>query len=226
MRSILGIVLFSLTLSTLAQSGRPEQPDIPGDINIDFGLNFLQNSPAEMDTRWWPSRSFSAHYQRLFPLSERFVFAAKLGIGNDRFSWDRALNFQLDSAQVFRFDTLTQFGIRKNLLTMSYIDAPLELRYHPLKTKDGTGFFVGVGAFIGYRFDSHTKIKFDVNDETRTYKQRARFGLSNVRYGVIGRVGWKSISVFYRQQLSNLFNEAPFDVNQQFMTFGVTLTGF
>lgn len=227
MRSFLGIVLIVFSFIATAQdSGRLAQPDLPGDINIDFGWNFVQNTPNAMETRWWPSRSFSVHYQRIMPFWNSFAFVANLGIGNDRIGFENNVNFQIDSTFNYFFDTLNVRNPSKNLLIMNYVDLPVELRFYPKKTTDGSGFFVAVGGFVGYRIESHNKIKYDVIDETRTDKYRSSFGLSNVRYGLTARVGWKPISFFYKQQFSNLFSEGPFPSDQQIITVGFSLTGF
>ncbi len=228
MRIILGLSFLLLSFTTiLAQSQRPEQPDLPGDISIDFGFNQLMQHPEQMNLRFFRSRSFGIYYQKIWQLSDRFAATTNIGVGNDRLGFRRDINFQLDTGRTFSFDTLQLGNIKKNLLTQTYLEIPLELRFYPTKTNDrGEGFFIGVGGVFGYRVDSHTKIKYSANGENRILKDKARLGHNNIRYGLIGRVGFKSVSLYYKQYFSSLFTDGPLGSDPTVFSFGLTLTGF
>ncbi|MFW5761121.1 MAG: PorT family protein, partial [Cyclobacteriaceae bacterium] len=59
----------------------------------------------------------------------------------------------------------------------------------------------------GILYDSHTKIKYVVDGETRKIKEKQQLGVNRFRYGVHGRVALGAVSVFYYQNLSELFND-------------------
>lgn len=220
------IALLAISIGYSQNTDRPSQPDLPGDISIDFGLNTLYERLPIMRHKVWPSRSFGIYYQRTFMLSERFGVTPEVGIGNDRFGWKRDVNFLQDSLGVFSFDTLSIPSIKRNKFIMSYVEIPVELRFFPKKSKNGEGFFIGVGGILGYRIDSRTKIKYKDQDETRQVRESAGFGLNNFRYGIVGRVGWKPVNFYYKQYFSGLFDIGPYDTNPTMFTFGISFTGF
>ena len=228
MKSVLGLVLVVMVgCSAVAQSvERPVQPNLPGEIMVDFGFNFLNGFPQQLDTKFFSSRSFGVYYQRTFPLNSRITFNPGIGIGNERLSWDRDMNFIQDTARVFSFDTL-DVNPKKNLLVFSYLEIPVEFRFYPFsKTTNGEGFFIGLGGMIGLRFESHTKIKYEFEGDTRTEKDKSDFGLNDFRYGFIARAGWKPINVYYKYYQSELFNDGPFDTKPTMFTIGVNFSGF
>ncbi len=223
---------FSLAFGVSGQSvERPVQPNIPGDIMIDFGFNFMNQFPEFLSSDFFPSRSFGVYYQRTFKIFDWATFNPAIGIGNDRFGWSDDLNFIQDTSRTFSFDTITGINLRKNMLIFSYLEIPAELRFYPTKTIDGDGFFIGVGGMIGVRINAHTKIKYKFAGDIRTEKNRSGFGLNNVRYGITGRVGWKQFNIFYKHYLSDLFQKSPeldpFPVTNPYMfTIGINFTGF
>jgi hypothetical protein len=229
MKRVFGVFLLVVTTyMVLGQSSdRPKQPDPPGDISIEFGFNFLNQFPDIMEREFLPSRSFTAGYQYSFPINNYLTFDPFLGISNDRFGWKNDLNFIQDSARSYSFDSLDYLSLRKNLLTMTYLELAPEFRFYPLKTTNGDGLFVGVAGIAGWRIDAHTKIKYRLEGENRIDKQKASFGLNEFRFGYKVSVGWKPVNVYFKQYLTEIFNSG--DLGQfpttQF-SIGLRLTGF
>jgi hypothetical protein len=224
--SLVVLIVFTSTLSGQSAKERIAQPDIPGDISVDFGLTFLNNTEDFLQTKTWPSRTVGLHYMYTHKLSDRFTVNPALGFGMDRFGWQDNVNFLQDTALTYQLDTIAGLSLKKNLLTFSYLEVPVELRYYPFKTVKGEGFFVGVGAFAGLRIGSQTKIKYEFDNADRVEKHRADFGLNQFRYGVQAHIGWKQISIFGKVYLNDMFEIKPSGADPSQITFGLNFSGF
>jgi hypothetical protein len=219
--------LMSVELSLAQSSERPSQPDVPGDISVDFGLIALSNNPDYFENDLWPSRSLGLHYMYTVKISDRFVFNPSAGFSFDRLGLRDNVNFLKDASNnTYQLDTLSDLALKKNMLTYTYFEIPLELRYYPFRTVKGEGFFIGAGAFAGVRVRSMTKIKYDFNDETRVERDRADFGINDLRYGVQAHVGWKPFSIFYKHYFNDIFQQGPDGLDPRQFTIGINFTGF
>ncbi|MEM9325402.1 MAG: outer membrane beta-barrel protein [Bacteroidota bacterium] len=223
-----GIAVLALAQEAQESKNRYAQPELPGDLMIDFGFNIMTDAPPEMGVNFFPSRTFGIYYIQKFKLNDYFTFNAGLGLTAEKLAFEEELNFQEDDDGMISFDTLTDFGsIRSNKLAINYLELPVEFRYYPFRTVDGEGLFVGVGGIFGFRMESHTKVKYTLEQENRVQKLRADFGLSDLRYGLQVRVGLRGIHAFGKLYFSDLFSETPVEgFNPNFWTFGVSISGF
>lgn len=218
--------IFFLRSAWSQESNRPEQPDVPGDISFDFGLAALSNSPAYFGNDLWPSRAIGLHYAFSYKLSDRLVFTPSLGFGFERLGLRNNVNFLEDASNIYQIDTVENLTLKKNMLVYTYLEMPLEVKYYPFRTVNGEGFFIGVGGVIGYRIGSQTKIKYDINEESRVDRHKADFGMNDLRYGLQAHVGWKPFSIFYKHYFSDLFQTGPADLTSRQFTIGINFTGF
>lgn len=185
-------------------------PDFPGSLQVSLGFNFLQDAPEQMDLGFWGSKSVSIYYLYSIRLGDsRFSFNPGFGVGLEKYSFDNdvSLSNVPDSAQIqiMPIDGLGE--IKKSKLAANYIDIPLELRFHLNKDNFKKSFKIAVGGKIGMRFSSHTKIKFEEDSENKIIKDKESFDLNRFRYGVHGRIGIGGFSLFYYQELSELFKD-------------------
>jgi hypothetical protein len=229
MRILFFIILFFFT-GTLAFAGdgnnwpneranvqRAQQarPNLPGDFLIDFGVSLFSDAPDTLGLATLRSRAVNIYYLYRIPLGESaFSFHSGFGLGfeNFMFSDDVTLRMVGDDTEVAGLNqyitTITQRNaqnIRKSKLNANYFDIPLELRFNTNRESPNRGFRVSVGGRVGVLFDSKTKFKYEVDDNTKIAKFKESFSLNRFRYGVSGRLGIGSFSVFYYQNLSNLF---------------------
>ena len=110
---------------------------------------------------------------------------------------------------------------------MTYLDIPLEFRFHPQGTEDGEGLFLGVGVVAGLRLRAHTKWKYENNGETTREKQTGDFNLNSFRYGYQIRAGFRGVHLFYKRYLSETFQgDFPDGTNPTMTTIGINVTGF
>jgi hypothetical protein len=152
-----------------------------------------------------------------------------VGLTFEKFAFKDNANYFRQADGSTAVDTLNRsFDLRKNKLAVTYFEVPLELRFHPQKTIEGEGFFVGIGVIGGLKMGAHTKIKYRVGDNRYKEKLRGGFGLQDFRYGYQIRLGWKNVHLFFKRYLSEVYrNEQVLldrDLNPREETFNPTLT--
>lgn len=225
------LIISALLVSS--QEKKVAQPDLPGDLMLDIGMNYWVGDRDT--TNAWPSRSFGIYYTKRMKISDKFSFYPAVGIGTERYALQK--NFHLvNNDGSIEVDT-TLAIINRNKLVVTYLDVPLELRFHPGGTEEGEGFFVGAGVIGGLRLEAHTKVNYTQNGHKRTEKLRSNFGLQDFRYGVQFRVGWKGAHFFFKKYLNKTFRRDQALVDPQLSptgeffnptttTIGINFTGF
>lgn len=184
------------------------EPDLPGTLTIDFGFNFLDNAPSDMDLRFWKSKGVGFYYLYDVPLGEsKFSFHPGLGVGFESYAFSQNVTLEYtpgaDSAAVVPLDDAIYETVEKSKLVTHYVDVPLEFRFY---TKENQrGFMVALGAKVGYLFSSYTKIKYETEGELRTSKLRQDFNLNRLRYGASARLGFRGFNLHGQYMLSDLF---------------------
>jgi len=68
------------------------------------------------------------------------------------------------------------------------------------------GLRIGIGGYLGYRMYGSSKYVYKEGNKLRNKeKDNGNFYLSNVRYGLRGRVGWKGMDIFVNYDLNQVF---------------------
>lgn len=223
------ILLIVLSIPSMAQErGRMKQPDLPGDLLIDVGFNLWSAEPDLLPTRFWGSNSVGLYYNRRFRFNDYISFYPAAGFSFEKFAFDSDYTWLRGDDGTYSLDTLSGISLDKNKLTTTYFELPLEFRIHPLGTVNGEGWFIGLGVVGGMRIAAHTKIKYDVGQDTRKEKLYDQFDTELFRYGVQARFGFKVIHVYYKLYLNDLFQNAPDASGRipQVSTVGINFSGF
>ena len=232
-------ISFFLLVVVFLASGQEKfsgQPDLPGDILFDIGFNTWSQQNDTLKN--WGSRSLGVYYNKRFRISNKLSFYGAAGLGFEKFSYQK--NYYLKSVSGnISIDTLgTRTSINKNKLAVTYLDLPLELRFHPTGTQEGEGFFISAGLIPGLKLSGHTKLKYEVfKGGNQKQKLGADFGLNDYRVGLQFRVGWKGVNFFYKTYLTKLYRngqnliDPDFDLtgkrfNPKISTFGINFSGF
>lgn len=231
MKYILAFSFFIASFFSMAQNDSTafNRPDIPGDLVVDVGFNFWTQRTTHFKPSVWPSKSVGVYYMTRKALSKKFSFYFGLGLGLEKYSLGDTLTLKTVNKGV-AIDTLPilkKDDLRKNKLAVNYVEIPLELRFHPSGTVTGEGFFIGIGGLLGYRFSSHTKIKYDdAGGDVITQKIKGDYGLNDFRYGAMFKFGFKGVSLYYKHFFNTLF-EQPLEGKQPTsFSVGVSLMGF
>lgn len=231
MRRISGIaiVLLFISISCFSQEKvKPKQPDLPDDLVLDFGFNFLNKQPESFPSHFWGSNSVGIYYNKRYRINDYIAFHPSVGFTFEKYSFNSKATWLRDEDGIVSLDSLPNVSFEKNKLVTNWIEVPLEFRIHPLKTVKGEGWFIGLGGVVGYNIGAHTKIKFHNGDNEVKEKLYDGIGLEPLRYGLQARLGFKTFHVFYKTYLNNMFKTAPDDsgINPKAFTIGVTFSGF
>lgn len=221
----LSVFLLLATFAKAQDQQAPEgaQPDLPGMLLFDYGLNLTFNNPDDFDISIIRSRSIGFHY--LYPLSlgesGNFSFHPGIGVSSHNYTFDNNVTLSItDSTAIVDLDNNLYPGVDKTKLSVHYVNIPLEFRYF---AQEGyRGFTAAVGGVIGRRLLSFTKIKFDNNQYD---KFRRDFNINPWRYGAYVRVGFRGIMLSGKYMVSELFQEGE-GPTVNTMTVGLTLSLF
>lgn len=189
-------------------------PDLPGEIAIDFGYNILTNHPQYS---WFRSRSFSIYFIKSFDLNKKIEFRPGIGWCSEKITVKPSELYALTppiSTDVSEINKFTH--------AINYIHVPLEFRFNSKGNDTNEGFFIGLGGSMALRFEDHLKMIYKDDAGTSIkMKIRQNTGLSNWRFGATARVGFRSVSLFYKYYFTDIHS-----VNYtEMQTAGITLSG-
>ncbi len=223
MKYLIGLMLTFAFLFLSAQEEGFSRPDIPGEVMVDVGFNSWSVTPDTLDRKGWASKSIGIYYSKRYEISNKFSFYPGIGLGLEKMGFESSVSL-IDSGDYFM--NLPFFGITKNKLAFTYLDVPVEFRYHPWGTQDGEGLFVSVGGMLGIKMGAHTKWKYDEGNGVKRIKESGKFNLENFRYGYQVRFGFKGVHLFYKKYLSDAFKEPIQGASPTMKTIGINVTGF
>lgn len=223
------VFLLFVSFHSIGQTVRPSQPDLVGDIMLDYGFNFWSQDAERLRLDPWRSNSFSVYYNRMFKISDRLTFNPAVGLGFERYAFNDDFTWITDNEGSISLDTLSGVSLLKNKLQMTYLDVPAEIRFYPWKTVNGEGLFVGVGVIAGLRINTVAKIRYPNGTGGQVKnKLNQRLGVNDYRYGAQVRLGWRTFHVYFKYYLSEVFDGSPdgSGVSPTAVTFGLNLSGF
>lgn len=215
------------------------RPNIKGDLFLDFGFNFLNNRPEDLNTRFFASRVFNVYYQTTMNLGENsgLTFNPGIGLGLEKLAFqdNQTLVPNMDigpnSSQIVPINEV--FGenvlVDKNTMALNYVDIPIEFRYHLNRENYNRGFRVAVGAKVGLLYAAHTKVEVTNADGlNQQIKNRQDYGLSPIRYGIYTRLGFPGFNAWAYYGLNGVFREGqgPFGTEATQFNFGVSVALF
>ncbi len=211
------------------------QPDVPGVLVIDLATTILLNSPTGMEINPWGSWSVNIYYLYEFPIgNSNFSMNMGVGLGLEKYKFKEdntlgTIEEDIETIVVPLIDVLPQAQkFRKSAFAANYFDIPIEFRYYANKNNRRKTFKVAAGGKIGFRFDTHTKIKYDEYNQTKIFKDKQQFNTQNPRFGLYGRIGFASVSFYYYYSLSEFFDnkKGPDQTQANTMLIGISISGF
>jgi len=209
------------------------QPDIPGSFVMDIGFTAMLHKPSLMATSFWGSKMANLYYYYDFQLGKSgFAFSPGLGFGFDKYDFTESvtlINPTGDSVSIQ--DLITSrptVDINKSKLSTNYLDIPIELRWHSNPNNFRRSFYIAAGGKIGLLISNTTKLKYKEDGVKVIEKEKRDLDLNKLRYGIIGRLGYRGFSLFYYHNLSTLFqkNKGPQQTAPVGISFGLTIRGF
>ena len=93
-------------------------------------------------------------------------------------------------------------NISKSKLGVSYLSIPVMFMLDYDRVKRGK-LKLGLGGYVGIRLKSWSKVKYDDGSKK---KEASDFYMTNIRYGVMGQVGFGWLTIFAKYDLNPLFS--------------------
>lgn len=225
-RALVLLTLVLIASSTLAQTSDKNprrRPNIPGNIIFDFGFNGTLNHPDLWKQSIIGCRTVNLYYQ--YPLRfgrSRFSFVPGVGLSMERFKFKTNIILTNPveanaNAQVEKYEIGLSHprypDSHKRMLVTNYFEIPVEFRFDTKPEDISRSFNIAIGARGGWMYDSFQKIKYKEDGQTKKIKDKQDFGLTQLRYGVYGRVGVGAFNVFMFYNLTPLFqkDKGPYD---------------
>lgn len=230
---ILSLVYFLLNVSIAkAQEETPPPPAVKSPIPlapglddrliIDITLDNFAESPASMEVNTFKSRGINVKLMKDKLINNSsFSIGYGLAFGSQNFDTDRLIITDDTAGRTHFVAVDPNVDVKKNKLSVNYLDIPLELRYRSKTIKKDNKFKISAGFKIGILLQSH--IKYDDNDgKVKYYRIK---NLNKYRYGVEGRIGYGIWGLNAYYSLLPLFdeNKAPELVP---VSFGLSITPF
>ena len=189
-------------------------------FNFDFGTNnwlsdgkFPDNNDELYSVRPWGSWYVGLASIQRTRLARKFFLEWGIGVNWYNFK------FQDDNVKIVKDDDGTHFvadmrdvDYKKSKLTASYLTASIipvvDFGDNSRKARiwDGyrNSFRIGLGPYIGYRIESHSKLVYKEEDKHKD-KEHDNFYLNNIRYGLRLQLGYRSTDLFLNYDLNEMF---------------------
>lgn len=253
----LSLSAFAQSTETTA-TGKSRRPDIPGTFVLELGINRLMEKPNEIKYGFWGSRTMNVYYLYDMRIgNSKFTFHTGIGLGMERFklmsskqyfsndtvsytnptlAYDAvgnttflpAANVIYDNDSLGQIDYSQSFSTKKSMMTMTYLDIPVEFRFNVNPEDPARSFKIGVGGRAGYLINAHTKIRYKENGDIKKLKNSQAFNLSRFRYSAFLKVYLGNFSIFGYYNFNPLFEEGkgPMQTKATSYTVGISLASF
>jgi Outer membrane protein beta-barrel domain len=206
MKNFLLILCFFTSFPALAQLAK--LGNLPGNFAFDLGFSQLNGAPSALNQRFFDSRSINVAYLYEVRLGGKFTFHPGLGFGAEKYSFANSLGLAKNLSRVELVEYVGNNGqdlLNRSVLSTTYLDIPLELRFS--SSTGRKAFHLALGFKAGVLLASNNKLvyaKGAPGDLSRT-KNFSDFYLNPIRYGVYGRVGYSAYHLFAYYGLSEMF---------------------
>jgi len=207
-------------------------------INFDLGMNnylsdgtFPDQDNSLYTVKPWGSWYVGINSTQRTRLTNNFFLEWALGVSwyNFKFQNEQTLITKDDNSVLFTLDQ-READFKKSKLTATYLNASLVpmIDFGGNRRKpsffDGDNadsFRIGAGPYVGYRIDSYSKQKFEVNGDEQKPRDHDNFYLNNLRYGIRMQMGFDDVDLFFNYDLNELFieNKGP---KLNAFSFGIT----
>jgi hypothetical protein len=182
-------------------------------MDLDLGLNaFIDKEDGEAfipDLKPMGSRYVSINSHMISQIGGKksplyLVSGLEFAFNNYMFDKNYIIEDKEDNTV---FTRITERSYEKSKLATSSVNVPIMPMLKFKRENGKEGFHIGAGGFAGYRLGSHSKLKFEENDNTTKDKDRGSFNLSDFQYGLTGVIGYNDLSLFVKYNMNDLFKE-------------------
>lgn len=228
MKRVLMISTFFLAFSATTIGQTPVIGMLPADrFMVDLFTDVWHNTPEGMTTNTI-NRGVTVSIMKDFPLgNSSFSFAAGAGFTGHNLYSDHYYTYDDTEGDYFDFIPIdeTEGEIKKNKLSLNYLNVPLEIRFRTGNVPNVIRLTAGLRA--GLLVNAHTKHHFEYEDdeypEELKYKLHELENIENFRLGVIARIGYGRFNINGYLPLTNIFEGNTVE-DMNFFSVGVTFS--
>ena len=203
-----------------------EKVKLPKDrIAVDFlGTNWVHNIGNGFKTKWY-SRGISVYYYYDLRIKKsRVSFAPGIGFSSSNIYHRSEMNDDSLGTHFDPMDATKLSNIKRNKLSLNYIDIPLELRIRTNPDKNDNFWKFAIGFKAGVRIDAHTKQVIKENGETKVYKEKRFPDFSLFRAGPTLRVGYSVFNLVAYYGVVGVFKKDKGPLANEF-SVGISFNG-
>lgn len=157
------------------------------------------------------------------PLNEtRFSLGAGLGVGADNFYFKKE---KIDITSTTSPNRVASDNYQRSKLSTTYLEIPLELRFHQFQHDLNRGFKVGIGIKAGYLLNAHTRVVNNSTGHNVTETQSSKYWFNTIRFVPTVRIGWGNFAVFGTYGITPVFKSNS-TYSLKAYSVGVSFGGF
>jgi hypothetical protein len=198
---------------------------------VQLGYDTWLNKPDSIKTKGF-SRSMNVYFMFDFPFKtdSRFSIGLGAGVGTSTMYLDKQrVDIGVSRSTLF-FPNLSDTNYyKKYKLVLTYLEAPVELRFVAHPENSNKSFKIAIGAKIGTLLSAGTKGKNLLSKtgaaiNSNTVKEKNKQYFNTTRFSVMGRIGYGNISLFGQYQINNFLKDgAGLDMHP--LSVGITFSG-
>ncbi|WP_339923326.1 hypothetical protein [uncultured Cyclobacterium sp.] len=209
---------------------KEKDPDFRTYINTDIGINTLfenGNIPGDGNAyspKGWGSWNIGWNWMASQKLSKGKYWDFGLGLSWYNFKLDNP-NYQiLGTENGVAFVNRTDVNGFKSKVSASYLNVltMYRLDFGKLNDSGRDGLRVAIGPYAGYRLGGRSKFVYREIGGSGRKKDKTSAGgyLNNVRFGIRGEIGFRSVTFFSTYDFNPLFQQ-PLNPNLHPFSFGL-----
>lgn len=229
--TIISLSALAQTEGTAEKSSKRGRPDIPGTFSVEFGFNQTINKPDSLfEPSFWGSRTVNIYYQGDYRIGQsKFSFHPGIGFGMERYQFknEYTIAYKTGSDEVEMVPSPFD-NTKKSMLVMNYLDIPMDLKFTLNPDDPNRSFNISIGGRFGVLTESHLKLKYREDGETKKLKDKQNYNLNPLRYGISMKVGIGNFKLFGYYDLSPKFEKdlGPQKTDMTNIVFGISVSAF
>lgn len=185
------------------------------DFQIDLGVSSWANRKIDAGAESISDVELDLTGSRFVALNSKWMY--RLGNENSPLRLHTGFTFDfhnymfednvmlVDNGERAAFVKADPLSLEKSKLATTTFTVPLELALDFRNSNGKSNFRIGAGGFAGYMIGSHTKIKYSRDGDTKKDKVKDDFYLEDFQYGLSGFIGIRSLELFAKYNLSDMF---------------------
>jgi hypothetical protein len=195
-------------------------------VNGYVDKNFNTDLPEEWDflnLKYEKSIDVQVNFfeQNINLWQNKIGFTTGLGLRWNNYRFNNNVILSNDSAQIYGYRDYSR-DWKKSKLLVNYLTLPLLFEYQTNRFSRSNSFHVTLGAIIGWRYATHTKMLYF--DEGRVKpKEFDSFHVQPFRYDATVKIGWGVINLYATYSFNQLFRDGrgpelyPFSIGLAFI---------